>query len=95
MKMNINEQNFFIEIIRKIVNQEVDKKLQQVLFSYYGTVVKNNGDGTFDVSIPSQDITYPSLANKTGISLSVNDFVLIFSKGGKIGNSYIGIKCGI
>lgn len=94
MNLSIEEQNYFINIIRTIVNQEIDKRIEPMAFNYYGIVAVDNGDGTFDITVPAQNSTYPSIINKSGESLIVNDAVMISAKGGKIGNAYIAIKCG-
>jgi len=81
------------ELIKKISNQQIKKKINNVGFLYSG-VVKSTSLGRFDIEIPSNGSVYSGLLNQTGTTLTVGDSVIIMVKGDKAGNSYITAKCG-
>lgn len=87
------ERNEFVKIIREIVKQEISK-IRNLEYSYFGTISADRGSGKFDVSIASSNGVYSSLLNKSGVSLSVGNAVIIRAKDGNMGNAYIAIKCG-
>ena len=90
--MNINVEEL-TDLIRKIVNQELKNKTNNIGFLYSG-VIKTIDAGRFDVEIPSNGSVYKGLLNQSGVSLIVGDSVILMVKGDKAGNSYITAKCG-
>lgn len=83
--MDISEDEL-IELIRKIVKQEIKNNSSNIEYSYYGKVYSTNTDGTFNVQNTSDGGIYTNLLNQTGASLSVGDVVKISAKGDKTDN---------
>ncbi len=92
MNMSNEETSQLIELIRTIVKQEISKI--DIEYSYFGKIKTANADGTFNVEIPSDGGTYPSLKNKSGEVLTVGNSVLIKAKNNNFGNAYIAVKNG-
>lgn len=93
MDLTHGEVQDFVSIIRDIVRQELSNN-NNVEYVYYGKVKTVNTDGTYDVEIPSDGGTYPSLLNKTGEVLQVGNSVTIRARNRNMGNAYIGLKNG-
>lgn len=90
LDINVEE---LTELIRKIVDQQLKNKTNNIGFLYSG-VIKSTDAGRFDVEIPSNGSVYTGLLNQSGTTLVIGDSVIIMVKGDKAGNSYITAKCG-
>lgn len=88
--------NEFRREMIKICENEIKKYVRKNLeVPYYGVVVgKTNATGTtpakYNVDIGF--MTVSDLLNKSGEELSLNDGVKIFTQGGNMVDSYIGVK---
>lgn len=85
----------FIEPVEKLINDEIDKKIKErklcvlEVCTVSGVAIDNS---TADVLLPGTTVSIPSLKNKTGETLNINDQVYIMLIGGDINNSFILIK---
>lgn len=81
---------YFTDLIRKIVQQEL-KKLNTIK-TYPATVTAVNGS-LADVQIAGDSTTtLEDLKNKTGETLNISDEVYVFALNNNLSNSYIAIK---
>lgn len=79
------------EEILKSINILVDKKFKSLKFNYYveGKVLSKNLDGTFLVVINGEQ---ENLTARSGLSLNVNDVVLVLVPNGNTSFKFIDLK---
>ena len=79
--------------IRLIIKQEIKKYMKENKYEkpYDGTVVSVSDDGT-TATIDLKFVVLENLKNKSGEDLNKDDSVVVYTKGGNINNSYIGLK---
>lgn len=87
------DESQLVDLIRKIVRQEIKNNSINIEYSYFG-VVESTSEGRFNVKNPSDGSVYTNLLNQSGTSLSVGDVVKISAKGNKMGNAIIVSKNG-
>lgn len=91
--MEIGTTKTFIDYIRQIVNQEINK--QNFINTYSGTVISVSTDGKrATVRLAGSDEDIPNLLNKTGETLSANDNVFLFAMNNNFSNLVIGMRFG-
>lgn len=86
--MNSNE---IEEKLLKSIDILIDGKLKKLKFNYYieGKIISINSDGTYNVKINGSD---EKLSTREGLSLVVNDVVLILVPNGNTSFKFIDIK---
>lgn len=79
--------------IRLIIKQEIKKYMKENKYEkpYDGVVTHVSDDGT-TATVDLKFVVLENLKNKTGETLAENDSVVVYTKGGNINNSYIGLK---
>lgn len=91
--MEIGTTKAFIDYIRQIINQEINK--QNFIKTYSGTVISVSIDGKrATVRLTGSDEDIPNLLNKTGETLSVDDNVFLFAMNNNFSNLVIGMRFG-
>ena len=93
--MQNNEFNEFDELIREIVQQEIQNymKNEMIFRGITGQIIKVNEDGTCSVDIVTTILN--NIENKSGSDLQVGDSVTLSERiGSNYSNCYIAIKNG-
>ena len=87
--LNFKQQNQLMDEIKKWIAQGIDN--QGIAKHYYGTVMQVYDDAYADISVNFGDSSslLTKISNKSGVSLQINDVVLLTSPFGDITDIYI------
>lgn len=79
----------FIEIVQKIVSNEMSKK-DTTITCIVNTV---NADGTLDITIPpDNDVIIPKIVNESKYAFKQGDAAVLYLIGGNVSNSFVAAK---
>ena len=91
---SVKELQSLIDTIKQIVKQQTDDVFNKSESNTYGTIVADNGDNTYNVSVAGIDSILSNVINKSLLSLDVGDNVVVKFNIGNLSNGYIALKLG-